>query len=137
MLSCDLVVAGRQTRFVAAYSGVGLTPDCGLTWLLPRAVGQQRALDLLLTNRTLGAEQARDWGMVTGLVDDPETGERALSVARSLAEGPAAALGQTRRLVRASWEASRAETGADEARTIGRAVVTEDASLRLDRFVRR
>lgn len=137
MLSCDLVVAGRGTRFVAAYAGVGLTPDCGLTWLLPRAVGQQRALDLLLTNRTLGAEEARDWGLVTELVDDHEVVERAHAVARSLAEGPATALGQTRRLVRASWEASRTETGADESRTIGRAVVTEDASRLLDRFARR
>ena len=137
MLSGDLVVAGRGTRFVAAYAGVGLTPDCGLTWLLPRAVGQQRALDLLLTNRTLGAEQAQEWGLVTELVSDHEVAERALSLARSLADGPAMALGQTRRLVRGSWAVGRAEAGADESRTIGRTVVTEDASRLLDRFARR
>ena len=121
-------------RFVSAYSGVGLTPDCGLTWLLPRAVGQQRALDLLLTNRVIGAEQAQEWGLVTEITSDDEVAERARALARSLADGPALALGQARRLVRDSWEASRAEAGADEARTIGRAVVTEDATRLLNKF---
>ena len=137
MLSGDLVVAGAGTSFVTAYSGVGLTPDCGLSWLLPRAVGQQRALDLLLTNRAIGAPQAHEWGLVTEVAADDEVADRALSLARSLADGPALALGETRRLVRGSWEASRAETGADEATTIGRAVVTDDATRRMARFARR
>lgn len=137
MLSCDLVVAGVGTRFVAAYSGVGLTPDCGLSWLLPRAIGQQRALEMLLTNRVVVAEQAQEWGLVTETTAGDAVTERALAVAATLAAGPSLALGQTRRLVRASWEASRAETGADEARTIGRAVATDEATLLLNKFVKR
>jgi 2-(1,2-epoxy-1,2-dihydrophenyl)acetyl-CoA isomerase len=137
MLSCDLVVAGAGTRFVAAYSGVGLTPDCGLSWLLPRAIGQQRALEMLLTNRTVDAGQAQTWGLVTETVADESVAERAVSVAASLAAGPSGAFGQARRLVRGSWEASRAQTGADEARTIGRAVRTAEATRLLDQFARR
>jgi 2-(1,2-epoxy-1,2-dihydrophenyl)acetyl-CoA isomerase len=137
MLSCDLIVAGAGTRFVAAYSGVGLTPDCGLSWLLPRAIGHQRALEMLLTNRVVAAEQAQDWGLVTETAADEVVTERALAVAAAMAAGPALALGQARRLVRGSWEAGRAETGADEARTIGRAVATDEAALLLDRFVNR
>jgi 2-(1,2-epoxy-1,2-dihydrophenyl)acetyl-CoA isomerase len=137
MLSCDLVVAGAGTRFVAAYSGVGLTPDCGLSWLLPRAVGQQRALEMLLANRAVDAEEAQTWGLVTETVSDENAVERALSLGASLAAGPSLALGQARRLVRGSWEASRAETGADEARTIGRAVLTAEATRLLDQFAKR
>jgi 2-(1,2-epoxy-1,2-dihydrophenyl)acetyl-CoA isomerase len=57
MLSCDIVAVGAGTRFVTAYSGVWIPPDCG-SWLLPRAVGQQRALEVLLTSRVIGTEQA-------------------------------------------------------------------------------
>jgi 2-(1,2-epoxy-1,2-dihydrophenyl)acetyl-CoA isomerase len=62
MLSCELVVAHPGTKFAYAYSAVGLTPDCGLSWLLPRAVGQQRALEFALTGRALGAEEAGTGG---------------------------------------------------------------------------
>jgi 2-(1,2-epoxy-1,2-dihydrophenyl)acetyl-CoA isomerase len=137
MLSCDLVVAGIGTRFVTAYSGVGLTPDCGLSWMLPRAIGQQRALELLLTNRAVDADEAQAWGLVTETTSDEGVADRALSLAATLADGPSSALGHARRLVRGSWEASRAEIGALEAQTIGRAVVTEEATRLLDGFTRR
>lgn len=137
MLSCDLVVAEASTRFVSAYAGVGLTPDCGLSWLLPRAVGQQRALELLLTPRALTADEAHAWGLVTEVVPDATAGDRAAGLARRLAAGPVFALGQARRLVRAGWELDRSATGRDEAVTIARAVVTPDATALLDRFVGR
>lgn len=134
MLSGDLVVAAPGTRFVTAYAGVGLTPDCGLSWLLPRAVGQPRALELLLTPRTLDAERAQEWGLVTEVADDPAAAGAAL--ARRIADGPAYALGQARRLVRSSWDLDRAATGADESRTIGRAVVRPQAEALLSRFAK-
>lgn len=137
MLSGDLVVAGASTRFVAAYAGVGLTPDCGLSWLLPRAVGQQRAAELLLTGRALGAEEAQDWGLVTRVVDDPAVEAEALALAEQLAAGPAYALGQARRLLRDSWASTRAEAGAEEARTIAHAVGTEDAQRLIGDFLGR
>ncbi len=121
MLSCDLVVAARSTAFVTAYAGVGLTPDCGLSYLLPRAVGQQRALELLLTGRVLRADEALDWGLVTEVVDDDAYLDRASELAAQLASGPAYALGQARRLSRSAWVSTRAESGADEARTIAAA----------------
>lgn len=137
MLTGDLVVAARGTKFVTAYAGIGLTPDCGLSWLLPRAVGQQRALELMLTGRTLTAAQAHDWGLVTEVVDDAAVLDRARELAQSLAAGPAFALGQARRLVRSSYSVSRAAAGSDEARTIARAVRTEDAQRLIGAFVSR
>ncbi|WKN48442.1 enoyl-CoA hydratase/isomerase family protein [Nocardioides sp. Arc9.136] len=137
MLSCDLVVAETSTRFVSAYAGVGLTPDCGLSWLLPRAVGQQRALELLLTPRVLTADEAHAWGLVTEVAADGTAGGRAAEIAGRLAAGPAYALGQARRLVRTGGDTDRAAVGRDEARTIARAVATPAATALLDRFGRR
>ena len=136
VLSADIVVSARSTRYLTAYAGVGLTPDCGLSWLLPRAVGQQRALELLLTGRVLAAEEARDWGLVTTVVDDETLVSEANGLADRVCEAPPFALGQARRLVRGSWHATRAEAGADEARTIARAVATPEAYELVQRFAK-
>lgn len=124
MLSADLVVAQTETKFVFAYPGVGLTPDCGVSWLLPRAVGQQRALAFALRNAPVTAPTALEWGMVTEVADDALA--TATERAKSFAAGPAYALGQARRLLRAGWSTERKASGADEAATIAAALVGEE-----------
>lgn len=135
MLSGDIVVAGGTTKFVTGYAGIGLNPDCGLSWLLPRAVGHQRASEMLLAGRLLTAPEALQWGLVTRVVDVDQVEEEALALAQSLAAGPSFALGQTRRLLRESWESARGETGVDEARTIARAVGLPIAREAISQFV--
>jgi 2-(1,2-epoxy-1,2-dihydrophenyl)acetyl-CoA isomerase len=135
MLNADLVVAGRSTRFLTAYAAVGLTPDCGVSYLLPRAVGMQRALDLALTGRVLSADEALEWGLVGEVVDDDAVRERAGELAVSLARGPAWALGQTRRLIRASAEDSRQGSADDEAATIAAALATPCSQQLLSEFL--
>ena len=130
MLTCDVIVASRATKFVMAYPGIGLTPDCGVSYLLPRAIGQQRALDLALTGRALDAEEACAWGLVTEVVDDDEVELRVADIARTWADSAPAALGQARRLVRQSWDTPREQQGADESRTIA-AAIAEDEAIRL------
>lgn len=137
MLAADIVISARSTRFLTAYAGIGLTPDCGLPWLLPRAVGQQRALELMLTGGVLNAEEAQAWGLVTRTVPDETLSDEACALAATLVDGPAFAYGQARRLVRAAWSVSRAESGADEARTISRAVVRPEAQALISRFAGR
>jgi 2-(1,2-epoxy-1,2-dihydrophenyl)acetyl-CoA isomerase len=137
VLNSDVVVAGRSTKFVMAYSGIALTPDCGVSYLLPRVVGQQRALELALTGRVLTAEEARTWGLVAEVVDDDAVQTRAAELATTLAEGPTGALAAAKRLIRSSWAVSRQENAEDEAATIARAVTTDDAQLRIDRFAGR
>jgi 2-(1,2-epoxy-1,2-dihydrophenyl)acetyl-CoA isomerase len=135
MLSCDVIVAAPATKFVFAYPGIGFTPDCGLSYLLPRAIGQQRALGFALGGRAVDAEQALGWGLVTEVADEAEA--RAREIANSLASGAATALGETRRLFRAAWELDRVSTGAEEARTISRMVEGEEARSLIARFVAR
>ncbi len=137
VLNADLVVAGESTRFVMAYAGVGLTPDCGVSYLLPRVVGQQRALALALGGRVLTAAEARDWGLVSEVVDDDQVASRTSAVARALAEGPAQAFGETKRLIRSSWDVSRADNAEDEADAIGRMVTSDDAVGLIHQFLAR
>lgn len=135
MLSCDVIVAAPATKFVFAYPGIGLTPDCGLSYLLPRAIGQQRALGFALGARPVDAAQALEWGLVTEVVED--AAGRAHDVAATMAAGPAAALGGARRLLRAGWELDRAAVGVEEARTISEQVQGREAQALIARFVAR
>ena len=137
VLSCDLVIAARSAKFLMAYSGVGLTPDCGVTYLLPRAVGQQRSLELALTGRVLSASDAQDWGIVTEVVDDSTARDRALEVAEQLAAGPVHALGQTKHLLRSSWERTREAAGQRETATIAEAVTRRESASLIESFGRR
>jgi len=95
----DLIVAARSARFIQVFSRIGLVPDLGSTWLLPRLIGRQRALELMLFNEPLSADQARDWGLVYDVVEDDVLREGALRIARRLADGPTRALVATRRLL--------------------------------------
>ncbi|MET0927963.1 MAG: enoyl-CoA hydratase/isomerase family protein [Aeromicrobium sp.] len=137
MLSADVIVAARGTKFVMAYPGIGLTPDCGVSYLVPRAIGQQRALDFALTGRVLSAEEALDWGLVTYVVDDDAVEARVAEIAAGWATSAPAALGQARRLIRSSWDTSGPEQGADESATIAASVTGAEAQHLIEAFVSR
>lgn len=138
MLAADVVVAAQQTKFVFAYPGIGLTPDCGVSYLLPRAIGQQRALGFALANKPITAATAHEWGMVAEVVHDVDVAvTRATQVALDFAAGPAAALGQARRLLRAGWELERVAVGVEEADTISRMVGGDEAVRLIEAFVNR
>jgi 2-(1,2-epoxy-1,2-dihydrophenyl)acetyl-CoA isomerase len=105
----DMIVAARSASFIQVFSRIALVPDLGSTWLLPRLVGRQRALELMLMNEPLSAEQAREWGLVREVFDDAELLDGALALARKLAAGPTRALVATRALIEASEHSSYAE----------------------------
>lgn len=137
MLACDLILAGAGTRFTAGYPGVGLSPDCGVSYHLPRAIGQQRALEFLLTGRVLSADEALSWGLVTGVEPDDQVHTRARELAQRLAAGPSRALGTTRRLVRQSWTLDRAAAGGQETAAIRELAGGADAGQLLRQFTSR
>ncbi len=80
--ACDLRVASRSARFQLSFVKIGLVPDCGATWLLPRIVGLGRANEMAMLGGDIGAEQAREWGLVNELVEDGEALDAAVAMAR-------------------------------------------------------
>ncbi len=125
-LGGDLILAGRSARFRTAYTAVGLSPDCGVSWFLPRLLGTARAMDLVLTNRVLPAEDAERSGLVSRVVDDVDLGMEAVTTARLLAEGPREAIAQTKRLMRTALCADLEKHLVEEARAIARLIGTPD-----------
>ena len=100
----DVVIGARSAHFTAAYGAIGLTPDGGLSWLLPRLVGLRKAQDIILTNRRIKADEAQAIGLVTRIADDEALAEEGLTVARAIAAGPVAALSASRALLYDSFE---------------------------------
>jgi 2-(1,2-epoxy-1,2-dihydrophenyl)acetyl-CoA isomerase len=92
-LACDIVLAARSASFVQAFARIGLIPDCGGTWLLPRMVGEARAKGLALLAEPLPAERAEAWGLIWKAVDDQTLMDEAWRMARHLAAQPTVALG--------------------------------------------
>ncbi len=132
MLSADYVVASANAKFVSKYANIGLTPDLGVTTLLPAAVGERRALQLLLQDTTLDAAAALEWGLVAEVVEDPAA--RAEEVARFWLAGATAAFGQAKRLVRTGAHRGFDENLDDEASTIGARFDTAEAGARIAAF---
>lgn len=121
LLASDYAIAGESSQIGSLYAGVGLTPDMSVSALLASAVGERRALQLVLQHRLLDAAEARDWGLVAEVVPDAEVRERAAAVARGWVAQTPAAYGQAKRLIRAGTRTALAAQLADEARTIGAA----------------
>jgi 2-(1,2-epoxy-1,2-dihydrophenyl)acetyl-CoA isomerase len=108
-LACDLVVAARSASFVQAFCRLGLIPDSGGTWSLPRLVGSARALGLTLLGEKVSAEQAAAWGMIWRCVDDAEFPAAVDALAVQLAAAPTRGLAATKSAIRSSWQHSLAE----------------------------
>ena len=101
-LCCDMVVAARSASFIQAFSKIGLVPDCGGTWLLPRLVGRAQALGLAMTGDKLTAEEAARIGLIWRCVEDTAFSAEVQALAARLAKMPSRALAETRRLVDAA-----------------------------------
>jgi 2-(1,2-epoxy-1,2-dihydrophenyl)acetyl-CoA isomerase len=99
-LAADIVIAARSAYFLQAFVNIGLIPDAGATWLLPRLVGRARAMEMMLLGERIPAERAAEWGMISRVVDDEALASEAVALATSLAEGPTVALGLIRQLAR-------------------------------------
>lgn len=134
VLAADVVLAADRATFVAAYPSVGLSPDCGVSALLPAAVGARRAALFLLTGTPVDAATALDWGLVTEVCPAEMLEARASEVVAAIAALPRRAAGEAARLLRRSGERSYAAQLADEAATIARLSATADADTLLTAF---
>ncbi len=102
-LACDIVLAARSASFIQAFCKIGLLPDSGGTWHLPRVVGHARAMGLAMLGDKLPAEQAETWGMIWKVVEDEALPEEAGNLARHLATQPTKGLALIKRAINASW----------------------------------
>jgi 2-(1,2-epoxy-1,2-dihydrophenyl)acetyl-CoA isomerase len=125
-LIADLIVCGRSAYFMQAFRRIGLVPDCGSSWTLPRLVGRARALELALLGDRLPAETALSWGLVNRVVDDAALEAETAALARNLASGPTLALGMIRRMIMESFEHSFEEQIALENTSQIAAIATAD-----------
>ena len=122
----DIIVAGRNAYFLQAFCNIGLVPDGGSAYLLARAIGRVRAMELMLLGERYPAEQAHAAGLVTRLVDDDEVDSVALELARRLAAGPTLALSMIRNAAWAALDSGLEDQLALEARLQREAGLTED-----------
>ena len=101
-LACDIVLAARSAKFVQAFSKIGLIPDAGGSWSLPRILGEPRAKALALLAEPLPAETAAAWGLIWKATDDTDLLPEARAIATRLAAGPTRGLGLTKRAIQAA-----------------------------------
>jgi 2-(1,2-epoxy-1,2-dihydrophenyl)acetyl-CoA isomerase len=102
-LACDLVVAAKSAKFIQSFSAIGLIPDSGGTWVLPRLAGQARALGLALTGDPLQAEAAAEWGLIWKAVEDEALDAEVDALAAKLAALPPLGLAAIKQMIRSSW----------------------------------
>jgi 2-(1,2-epoxy-1,2-dihydrophenyl)acetyl-CoA isomerase len=99
-LAADIVIAGRSAYFLQAFINIGLIPDAGATWLLPRLAGRARAMEMMMLGERIPAAQAAEWGLISRVVEDDELEVEGIALATRLAQGPTVAYGLLRRLAR-------------------------------------
>lgn len=105
-LAADLVIAGEGAYFLLAFANIGLVPDAGATWLVAKAVGRARAMEMALLGERIAARQALDWGLINRVVADDEVASAATALADRLAGAPTRALGLIRGAVNAAMDLS-------------------------------
>ncbi len=133
--AADIVLAARSASFIQAFCKIGLLPDAGGTWVLPRLVGRARAIGLSMLGDKISAEQAEAWGMIWRCVDDDDLMTEARNMAEQLATQPTKGLAYTKQAINASAANTLEEQLALEAKLQGLAGQTEDFKEGVDAFV--
>lgn len=109
-LAGDIVIAARSAYFLQPFANIGLVPDVGATWLLPRLAGRARASAMMLLGERIPAETALEWGMIYRVTDDADLLPAATKIATRLASGPTISLGLTRQALTAALTMTLSET---------------------------
>lgn len=122
-LACDIVIAAKSAKFIQSFANIGLIPDGGGTWTLPRLAGQARAMGLALTGEPLTAERAEAWGLIWKCVDDAQLGAEVDALAAKFAAASTKGLAATKKLIRESGARTldaQLELERDAQRALGR-----------------
>ncbi len=133
--SCDLAICTTKSRFTSAYTAIGLTPDGSSSYFLPRIIGTRRAMDMFLTNRTLNAQEALDWGLVNQVAEPEALDEAVDKLAIQLAQGPTLAHGGIKKLLQLSLSDSLESQMETETASIVAMSTTDDGTEGVKSFV--
>ena len=125
-LSCDIVLAAKSANFIQAFSKIGLIPDSGGTYFLPRLIGLPKATAIMMTGETISAVQAESMGMIYSVYEDTEFEDSALKLAQTIAAMPTKGLGYTKKLLSQSFNNSLEDQLSLEAKTQALSAATED-----------
>lgn len=136
-LSADIVIAARSAYFLQAFVNIGLIPDAGATWLLPRLAGRARAMEMMMLGERISAEQAQQWGLISRVVEDEHIASEAVALATRLAQGPTVALGLIRKLARDAEQLPLTEALAAERAAQREAGRTEDFKAAVIAFLQK
>lgn len=138
-LACggDIVLAAESARFTMAYTRIGLSPDGGASYFLPRIVGLRQAIDLTLTNRLLTADEARDMGIVTRVVPDDELMAQAEDLAATLSASSTKALGAAKRLMYSGFTETLETQLEDESQSLSNMARTPEAQEAIAGFLKK
>ena len=134
-IACDVVLAAKSAKFIESFANIGLIPDSGGTYHLPRLLGQARALGMALTGDPVSAEKAEEWGLIWKSVADDELMNEASKLASKFANGPTQGLAQIKSLIRSSWKrdiVAQTDLERDTMRKLGK---TEDYKEAVDAFL--
>ncbi len=134
-LACDIVLAGRSAKFIESFANIGLIPDSGGTYHLPRLLGQARALGMALTGEPILADKAESWGLIWKAVEDEVLMEEARAIAQKLAKGPTQGLASIKALIRSSWSRTLEAQTELERDTMRRLGNTNDYREAVDAFL--
>ncbi len=136
-ISADIVVASRSSYFLQAFVNIGLVPDAGSTYILPRLVGNAKAKAMMMLGEKISAEMALDWGMIYDVVDDDKLIATATAIAQKLAKGPTSALNNIKQLLKQSAHNGYAEQLQAEAMTQRQAGRTSDCVEGVTAFIQK
>lgn len=131
----DLVIAARSAAFTMAYTRAGLSPDGSSSYFLPRLIGLRRAQDLMFTNRTLSAQEALDWGLVTEVVDDDTLLARAEALAAQFVDGARGANSNVKKLLNATYGQSLESQMELEGRMVAACADSAEGREGIDAFI--
>ena len=137
MMAADLVMAADTTKFTLAYGGLGISPDGGASYNLPRLAGTKKALELIMLSELFDADTARQYGLVNWVVPAAVLTEQAAKLITKLANGPTQAYGQAKRLVNQSWDNSLAAQLEAEGHAFAFCSATEDFKTGVRSFLRK
>lgn len=126
MLACDLVIAAENTKFTLAYSGIGISPDGGATFNLPRLVGTKKAMEWMLFSDLFDANTAQSYGLVNWVVSREKLAEETNRLLKKLVNGPTQSFAQIKRLLNQTWDQNLASQLESEAKSFARCTKTTD-----------